>query len=184
MAIPRSVIGKLRLCCALLVFAAGLAKAYGQLASEELVMRSYQLLPATNILVPAPMQHRNEQIETMFADMGIALWGDPAARTDRESHKTYLYNEQTGLLTVWATLADVEKLEPALRVITGSRTIRIVTAAEARRRIENAPTSSRQIPPRLPKDTRPDADPTPHNAGRLPFPPTFVPEGTRSGAPR
>jgi hypothetical protein len=30
-----------------------------------------------------------------------------------------------------------------------------------------------QTPPHLPKDTSPDADPTPSNTGRLPFPPTL-----------
>jgi hypothetical protein len=34
-----------------------------------------------------------------------------------------------------------------------------------------------QDPPALPRDTSPDADPTPRNKGRMPFPPTFSPTG-------
>jgi type II secretory pathway component GspD/PulD (secretin) len=77
------------------------------------------------------------------------------------------------------TLKDAEGVDvvtaPAITTISGR---------QARLRAEQPAPPPYQTPPRLPKDTRPGADPTPRNSGRLPFPPTFVPEGFPSGSPR
>jgi hypothetical protein len=51
--------------------------------------------------------------------------------------------------------------------------IATISGRQARIQTESTRPVLYQTPPTLPKDTSPDADPTPHNKGRLPFPPTF-----------
>lgn len=51
--------------------------------------------------------------------------------------------------------------------------ITTISGRQARVQTEQTTPILYQTPPGLPKDSSPDADPTPHNKGRLPFPPTF-----------
>jgi hypothetical protein len=58
-----------------------------------------------------------------------------------------------------------------------------MSGRQARLSVEQSTPVLYQDPPKLPLDTSPDADPTPRNKRRLPFPPAFVPtEGLVFGA--
>src|ERR1043165_2527861 len=94
MAIPHFLFGKLRLCCALFVFAAS-TQVFGQLASDELVSRTFNLnLPRNNIVrtengtgqsVPsAQAPSRKEELRRLFSDAGIDL-RDTLSAEGRES---------------------------------------------------------------------------------------------------
>lgn len=91
----------------------------------------------------------------------------------------------TGILTERQYRVAMQALKDAegVNVIT-TPAITTISGRQARLSVERASTPPYQTPPRLPKDTRPDADPTPRNQRRLPFPPTFVPEGFPAGSPR
>ena len=251
MGTPQSLFGNLRLCCALFVFAAGSAAAYGQLASEELVTKTFKLNPDPSLTLNAengafeffaPPQERltrTEELRRMFASAGVDL-RDSSSPEGRESKKAFFYNERTGALMVRATIADMDKIDRALRALktpppqvsiemqyvefagseidlhmpqaTGALSgiltepqyrvamqalknaegvnvittpaITTISGRQARLRAEQPAPPPYQTPPRLPKDTRPDADPTARNKERLPFPATFVPEGFPADAPR
>ena len=60
-----------------------------------------------------------------------------------------------------------------VNVITAP-SVTTISGRQARLRAEAARTLQYDTPPRLPRDTRPDADPTPYNKERLPFPATFA----------
>lgn len=192
MAIPINSFGRLRLGFVLSVVVVATASAtHGQLASDELVTRTFRLGMMTNstvrsgtvrtqngtfqFVVSAQIQPRKEQLALMFADAGIALMGDPST-WGSETEKGYFYDEKSGALVVRATIADIKKIEPALQPMLASQ----MMGREARLRLQQTSPRPFQTPPLLPQDTQPNADPTPLNKGRLPFPPMVAPEGFRS----
>jgi hypothetical protein len=74
------------------------------------------------------------------------------------------------------SLSELEKSKEAEMITVPSVTT--MSGRQARVAIEETRKSQMyQDPPALPRDTSPDADPTPRNTGRLPFPPTFDPSG-------
>jgi hypothetical protein len=220
---------------------------HGQLASDQLVTRTFKLIPVTNqplqaikteqgivtFSPPLELQSRKEQLEIIFRDAGLDLLADPFSTPAGENKKAYFYNDRTRALMVRATLADMNKIEDAVRALSSPPpqvsidarlaeiesdqlaaqfkalsvdgktriltetqfreaiarlqasqgvdlltmpSIQTISGRQARMSMERATPPMYQTPPRLPKDTRPDADPTPRNKERLPFPPTFVPE--------
>lgn len=69
----------------------------------------------------------------------------------------------------------VQALEKTERInILTPPAITTVSGRQARLRLEETPTPIILTPPPLPRDTRPDADPTPNSIRRLPLPPDFV----------
>jgi hypothetical protein len=80
------------------------------------------------------------------------------------------------------TIYTEQQSRAALKTFDESAGVNVITAPsvttisgrQARLRIEESRTLQYDTPPRYPRDTRPDADPTPYNKGRLPFPPTFA----------
>lgn len=250
MATPRSLFGNLRLCIGLGILFAGCAANFAQLASEELVTRTFKFNPSTNLSAlaengrfeffpPTQPPSRKEEIRAMLLAAGVDL-RDATSVEERESRKAFFYNERTGALMVRATVAELDIIENAIRALstppqvqlemqyvessrndidltfaktgtapgTGVLTerqyrlamealknaqgvnvistpaITTISGRQARLRAEQPAPPPYQTPPRLPKDTRPHADPTPRNKERLPFPPTFVPEGFPADAPR
>jgi hypothetical protein len=249
MAIPQFLSGKLRLCIGLgIFFAAGTAN-FGQLASEKLVTRTFNLNMPT-LRAPAPSgvlefsssgrrPSNKEQMREFLLGAGVELT-EASSPEGRESKKAYFYNERTGVLMVRAKVTEIDIIESALRALsmppqvslemqfvessrndidlnftkigTGPGTgiltepqyrvamkalkeaegvnvittpaITTISGRQARLSMERTSTPPVLTPPRLPKDMRPDADPTPHNKERLPFPPTFVPEGFSKDSPR
>ena len=59
-------------------------------------------------------------------------------------------------------------------IVIAAPSITTISGRQARLQTEESRTLQFDTPPRLPKDTRPDADPTPYNKGRLPYPAAFA----------
>jgi hypothetical protein len=91
--------------------------------------------------------------------------------------KALLVDGKTRILTEAQSRAAIQRLQASQGVdLLTMPSIQTISGRQARMSIERVTPPMFQTPPRLPKDTRPDADPTPRNKERLPFPPTFVPE--------
>src|SRR5690349_3947365 len=114
MAIPQFLTGKLRLCIGLGIFFAGCAANFGQLASEELVTRTFKLrnltLPkeyrAFELFSSPQSPSPKEDIRAMLLSAGVDL-RDASSLEGRESKKAFFYNERTGALMVRATKAEL-----------------------------------------------------------------------------
>jgi type II secretory pathway component GspD/PulD (secretin) len=119
------------------------------------------------------------QIESKFVEVAIKelpipyritpRWGPAMARISAKNLDVSVLTEKQfrEVLTAFENAAGADVLTgPAVVTISGRK---------ARLSVEETRSVIYQQSPTLPKDTSPDADPTPRNQGRLPFPPGFLP---------
>jgi hypothetical protein len=117
------------------------------------------------------------EIEVRFLEAPVIEPAIPFRRLPRGFTNTSVYTEKE-------FREAIRKFERTrgVDIVTGPRVITI-SGRQARLVAEESRPILYQDPPRLPRDTSPDADPTPRNKRRMPFPPGFVPtEGLVFGA--
>jgi hypothetical protein len=119
------------------------------------------------------------ELEARFVEVAVAETPIPFRPMQRGFTNVLVFTEK--------------EFRDAIRRYENSRGVDILTAPkvatmsgrQARLAVEESRPTLYQDPPRLPRDTSPDADPTPRNQRRLPFPPGFMPsEGAAYGAIR
>ena len=116
------------------------------------------------------------QIEARFVEGSAVELPSPLRPVSKPLTNVSVLTEKQfrGVLTMYENSRGVD-------VVTTPRIVTI-SGRQARLGAEPSNPSKRAIyqdPPKLPRNTSPDADPTPRNLGRLPFPPGFEPAERR-----
>ena len=109
------------------------------------------------------------QLEAKFIEVPFASSAVPLQSHAKGSTNVTIYTERQSRAALQSLVES-----SGVNVITAP-SVTTISGRQARLRTEEARTLQYDTPPRLPKDTRPDADPTPYNNGRLPYPANFTP---------